>query len=198
MCLLSNKMKITVHPEKLENFSREQAGFYLKYASSVFRTLKKPSYQRFLQWMLRRENIEEHTIRDVQVRILPFRRKNGNGLAGNCDTNNGKIRIYPRTRKSCRKLVHELGKRGAISYVKIRARAALIHELLHLKYSSNEAKVRELTRKYYVILTRNQPAHNSRLSSILDRMFKPRTVGSAVCTLNRPNAGLQISSGDVR
>ena len=81
MRLLSNKMKITVHPEKLERFSKKRVGFYLKYASFVFRTLRRPSFQEFLSWMLRKENIEENMLRDVEVRVLPFKKKNGNGLA---------------------------------------------------------------------------------------------------------------------
>ena len=174
MRLLSNKMKITVHPEKLERFSKKRVGFYLKYASFVFRTLRRPSFQEFLSWMLRKENIEENMLRDVEVRVLPFKKKNGNGLAGNCNTGNGKIQIYPRTLKFCRKFMEQSGRDRFTSYVGIRARAALIHELLHLKYASDEEKVRQLTQEYFAVFTQNRPTPNSHMSSVYSMIFKPK------------------------
>jgi len=197
--LLSDKMRIAARPEKLEKFSEEHAGFYMKYASFVFGTLRKASFQRFLGWMLRKENIEEQMVTDVQVRVLPFKRKNGNGLAGNCNADRGKIQIYPRTRKFCRKLIQEFGKGGFISYVKSRARAALIHELLHLKYASNEPKVRELTKGYFAIFTRNQRAHNSQVASVYGMIFKPRIVENVpACRVNASAVlGSQVSSGNM-
>jgi hypothetical protein len=111
-------------------------------------------------------------VRDVQVRVLPYRRKNGNGLAGNCKADRGKIQIYPRTLKFCRKLIQEFGKDGFISYVRSRARAALIHELLHLKYAKDEKKVRELTKGYFTIFTRNRPPRNPHVSSVYSMIFR--------------------------
>jgi hypothetical protein len=52
---LSSKMKISVDPQKLESFSQSHVKFYLKYSSFVFRALKKPSFQFFLRWMLKKE-----------------------------------------------------------------------------------------------------------------------------------------------
>jgi len=52
------------------------------------------------------------------------------------------------------KLKSKLGKEKVHSYIKNRARATLIHELLHLKYKSNEEKVRQLTRKYFDVFKR--------------------------------------------
>ncbi len=185
--MLSDKMKITVHPEKLEKFSQQHIDFYSKYASFVLKTLKRPSFQKFLSWMLRKENIQEHMVRDVQVRVLPLKRKNGNGLAGNCDTNKGTIQIYPRTRKFCARLRREFGKDGLLSYVRIRARAALIHELLHLKYGKDEEKVREATKEYTAIFTRNRLSQNSDLFNLYSIVFKPQTtMNTRAC---RTNAG---------
>lgn len=192
-CSLSEKMKITVYPEALEKFSEGHVKFYSRYACFVLKTLKKPSFQNFLHWMLRRENIEEHMVNDVQVRVLPFKRKNGNGLAGHCDTGKGKIQIYPRTLKFCAKLRKEFGKKGFLSYVRIRARAALIHELLHLKYEKDEEIVRELTKEYSVILTRNRPSHSTGLLNLYNMIFNPKamTDGQACQT----NACVFRSSG---
>ena len=50
---LSSKMRISVDHEKLENFSQNHVKFYLKYSSFVFKSLKKPSFQKFLNWMLK-------------------------------------------------------------------------------------------------------------------------------------------------
>jgi predicted CopG family antitoxin len=43
--------------------------------------------------MLKKEKIEERAFREVYVKILPSRKKNGQGIAGKCDTARGKIRI---------------------------------------------------------------------------------------------------------
>lgn len=174
------KMKITVHAEKLKKSSQHHVGFYMKYASFVFRSLRRPSFQKFLRWMLRKENIEEHMIRDVQVRVFPFQRKNGNGLAGNCSTNRGKIQIFPKTLKFCQKLMQKFGKDKFTLYVRSRARAALIHELLHLKYANDEEKVRELTKEYFAVFTQNRTTQNSHISSIYNMIFKPKTIRNAL------------------
>ena len=177
--MLSNKMKITVHPEKIEAPSQKQVGFYMKYASFVLRTLRGPSFQKFLSWMLKKENIEEHMVRDVQVAVFPFQRKNGNGLAGHCNTNRGRIQIYPKTCKFCQELIQECGKDKFISYAGSRARAALIHELLHLKYANDEEKVRELTREYFAVFAQNRSAQNSHVPSIYNMIFRSEATENA-------------------
>jgi len=155
---LSSKMKITVDPEKLDNFSQNHVSFYMKYSSFVFRVLKKPSFQKFLHWMLEKEKIEEHTVRAVHVKVLPLRRKNGKGIAGNCDTSGGRIRIYPKTMKFCQIFTQKFGRNTLLVYAGNRARAALIHELLHLKYIEDEKTVRELTKEYFFVFTQKQSA----------------------------------------
>jgi hypothetical protein len=179
--VLSDRIAIAVHPEKLEKFSREHAGFYVNYASVVLRTLKRPLFQKFLHWMLRKENIEAQTVRKVEVRVLPFRRRNGNGLAGNCNTYIGKIRIYPKTLKFCQRLIQAFGKDGFASYVRIRARAALIHELLHLKYEKDERKVRELTKLYFSIFARNRVKKDLQVSHICNILFKAEATEKESC-----------------
>jgi DNA polymerase III delta prime subunit len=181
---LPSKMKITVHAEKLGKFSQNHVSFYTKYASFVFRSLKRPSFQKFLRWMLRKENIEENAIRDVQVRVFPLQRKNGKGLAGNCSTDRGEIRIFPKTLKFCQKLRQKFGNDEFTLYVRSRARAALIHELLHLKYASDEERVRELTREYFAVFTQDQSTRNPQVCSIYNMIFKPKTTKNVLKSID--------------
>jgi hypothetical protein len=173
---LSNKIKIIVGPEKLGSFSQNHVTFYMKYSSFVFRSLKRPSFQRFIYWMLRRENIEEQMVRAVDVKVFPLRRKNGKGLAGNCDTTRGKIRIYPKTVKFCRVFTQKFGKNNLLVYAGSRARAALIHELLHLKYATDEEKVRELAEDYFFAFTQNKPTNSSHSLVIYTMLFRVKKV----------------------
>jgi hypothetical protein len=173
---LSSKMRISVDHEKLGNFSQSHVKFYLKYSSFVFRALKKPSFQKFLHWMLKKEKIEEQTIRDVRVKVLPFRRKNGKGVAGKCDTVRGRIRIYPKTMKFCQIFTRKFGRNTLLVYAGNRARAALIHELLHLKYAENEKTVRELAQDYFYIFAQKQPAQSSKAHCIYTMIFTAKSV----------------------
>jgi len=169
---LSNKIKIIVGPEKLGSFSQNHVTFYMKYSSFVFKSLKRPSFQKFIYWMLRRENIEEQMVRAVDVKVFPLRRKNGKGLAGNCDTTRGKIRIYPKTVKFCRVFTQKFGKNNLLVYAGSRARAALIHEILHLKYATDEEKVRELAEDYFFAFTQNRPTNSSHSLVIYTMLFR--------------------------
>ena len=69
------------------------ASFYRKYASFVAKALSKPLFQSFLSWLLKRENIDKDSIQDIQVRIFPFHKENGNSLAGKI-VNKCKITIF--------------------------------------------------------------------------------------------------------
>lgn len=157
--MLSSRMRISVHPEKPFRCSHTCFIFHMKYASFVFKTLRKPVFQSFLRWMLKRENIEEHAVMSVKVMTFPFKKDSGKRLAGTCNSK-GEINIYPKRLKFCRKLKQKFGKEKLHSYIKTRARATLIHELLHVKYLNDEEKVRELTRKYFNILARHQKTSN--------------------------------------
>jgi hypothetical protein len=174
--VLSSKMKITVNLEKLDGLSQNHVRFYMKYSSFVFRSLKRPSFQKFLSWMLRKEKIDEHMVRAVHVKVFPLRRKNGKGLAGNCAPAEGKIRIYPKTLKFCRIFTQKFGKHTLLVYAGNRARAALIHELLHLKYVEDEKTVRELAKEYFFVLMQKQYAQNSNKLWVYTLIFKAKTV----------------------
>jgi hypothetical protein len=167
---LSGKMKIITCFQKPEEFSDRHVKFYTKYATVTFKTLGSPLFQRFLDWMMRRENIKEHQVTNVQVRMFPFRRENGKGLAGKFNKK-GEILIYPKRLEFCRKLVQDFEKEAVYFYIKARAMATLIHELLHVRYSSNEQKVRQLTRKYFSIFAQSQNTRNTNTDRILNLMF---------------------------
>ena len=163
-------MRITARSKKRVEFSKNHLSFYMRYALVAFNTLRKPMFQKFLNWVLRRERIEENKVKDVQIRMFPLRKENGNGLAGKCN-NEGKIFLYPRRLEFFLERMQELGRENVNFYIKSRARAALIHELLHLKYASDEEKVRELTRRYFNIFTKHQPTQNSDAHKIVKILF---------------------------
>jgi hypothetical protein len=175
---LSSKMRINADYEKLENFSQKHVKFYLKYSSFVFRSLKKPVFQKFLHWMLKKEKIEEQAVKAVYVKVLPLRRKNGKGIAGKCDTARGRIRIYPKTMKFCQVFKQKFGRNSFLFYAGNRARAALIHELLHLKYSADEKTVRELAQDYFFSFTQKQPAQSSKALTIYKMIFNAKVSGN--------------------
>jgi len=170
MAILLDKMRITACSKKRVEFSRNHLSFYRKYAVVVFNTLRKPLFHKFIDWVLRRERINEHKVKDVQIRMFPTRKENGNGLAGKCNSE-GKILLYPKRLEFCREKVQELGMENLDFYIKSRARAALIHELLHLKYRSNEEKVRELTKRYFNIFAKHQLSQNSDAHNITKILF---------------------------
>lgn len=150
-------MRIVVSSGKraalLEDQQESYFSFYIKYASLVFKALRRPLFQMFLKWIMKREKIGEHKIKDVQIRVFPSIGKNGKTLAGKCDSR-GRIFLFPKRRNYLRKRTQEQGKADVEFYIKKRARAALIHELLHFKYTSDEEKVRELTKEYLTTLAR--------------------------------------------
>jgi hypothetical protein len=192
-CLLSSKMKINADRDKLENFSQNHVKFYMKYSSFVLRALTKPSFQKFLHWMLKKEKIEAQAVRAVHVKVLPLRRKNGKGIAGKCDTARGRIQIYPKTRKFCLVFKQKFGRSSLLFYAGNRARAALIHELLHLKYSADEKTVRELAQDYFFIFKQVQPAQSSKALCIYKMIFNAKPSGK-----NTPPSGLHRVKREVR
>ena len=120
----------------------------------MFKSLKKQLFQNFIKWILKRENIKKDKIKNVQIRMFPFVKENGNSLAGKCN-GKGEVFLYPKRQKSCKKITQKISSKGFLKYLKGRARATLIHELLHLKYESDEQRVKVLTKKYYSFFRKN-------------------------------------------
>lgn len=105
-------------------------------------------YQRFLRRVLAREQITDTSIAHIHVKTFPQMKANGRRLVGRSN-GDGEIAIYPQGLRHIRAMRRKWGIEVSRLYVISRARAALLHELLHLKYRNREQKVRELTRHYY-------------------------------------------------
>jgi hypothetical protein len=197
---LSSKMRIIVDHEKLETFSQNHVTFYLKYSSFVFKALRKPLFQKFLHWMLKKEKIEEQAVRAVHVKVLPFRRKNGKGVAGKCNTAQGRIRIYPKTMKFCQIFKQKFGRNTLLAYAGNRARAALIHELLHLKYITDEKTVRALAKDYFCIFTQKRYTQRAHLLFIYKMIFDVKISGKKAPPKgsNDPNTKSKLNGACLR
>ncbi len=135
-------------------YPKRHLHFYKSYAFFVRKSLRKSLFQQFIRWLLKRENIDRSLIKDVQISVLPLQKENGNSLAGKW-TKHGEISVFPKSLKFCRRLSARHGTAIARAYVKGRAWATLIHEILHAKYFSDEARVRSLTERYFSIYARN-------------------------------------------
>lgn len=174
--LLSNKMMISPSDDReFHDFSEDHVRFYARYSSFVFKTLQKPVFQKFVYWMLKKENIDKRAVRAVYINVLPSRKKNGQSIAGKCDPSRGRIRIYPKTINFCQMFKHKFGRHTLFMYAGNRARAALIHELLHLKYTTDETTVRELSEEYFYIFTHKQSVEDSNTLGIYMMLFKTKS-----------------------
>ena len=167
---LSNKIRVVSNPKKVESCPEKRLGFYTNYAVAVSETLRKPLFQKFLDWIVKREKIETAVVKDIQVRVFPFQNENGKFLAGRCN-NEGVIRIFPKRQMFLKKKLQDHKKEKVRFYLKSRAMAALIHEILHVKYEGDESKVRQLTRKYFGIFIRHQNANTQHVHSIQKMVF---------------------------
>jgi hypothetical protein len=148
----------------------KQVGFYRKYAVVAQRTLSRPLFQGFLGWILTEESIERGSISKIEVMLFPFRNGKGNWLAGRI-SRKGEIFLYPKKKEFCQRLMQEFERNNVYFYIKARAMAALIHELLHLRYASDENMVRQKTEKYFQIFIWNEYVQNPKIRSILKMLF---------------------------
>jgi len=158
---LSSKIKLSTENRNKTLQTNKHTSFYTKYARFTLKALRKASFQEFLEYIILAENINETTVNAVNVEIFPEKRKKGYAIIGRCNTNSGKIRIYPRTIDFCTAFKKKFGKEFLVSYVGYKARAALLHELLHLKYANDEKRVRELTESYFSVYIKIKSAKQS-------------------------------------
>ncbi len=152
--MLSNRAKIEPILTTALQMPRKHVSFYRRYAFFVGNTLRKPLFQRFLRWLLKTENIDKRLIANIQIEVLPYQKKNGNSLAGR-RSRDGNILIFPKSFEFFKELVAKHGPEITRSYVKSRACATLIHEILHAKYASDEEKVRRLTKRYFGVYAKS-------------------------------------------
>jgi hypothetical protein len=168
---LANKIRVVSNPAKLESYPEKHLQFYSSYASAVSETLKKPLFQKFLHIIMKQEKIQKTDVTDVQVRLFPFEKENGKTLAGRCNSNEGIILIFPKRLSFLQKKLqnHKTGK--IRFYLKSRAMAALIHELLHIKYKDDEDKVQQLTKKYFSTFFKNQDHDAQKVQAVQNMLF---------------------------
>jgi hypothetical protein len=166
--VLSSKIKIAFDQDKAAS---KHSGFYANYSRFVLKALGKGSFQEFLRYMLVSENIEETVVSSVDIKVFPAPRKNGFNIVGRCNTFRGRIRIYPKTFNFCHAFRKKFGKNYFSAFVSNRARATLIHELLHMKYVSDEETVQKLTDSYFSVYLQKQLDKNSNLASLHDLIF---------------------------
>ena len=147
---LTSHMKILYHPSKQDSLKpkRRTLQIYHRYAELVLSALQHSQFQRFLGWLLRYEHIPWQQIKAIHIRTLPHTKRNGRHLNGTA-TSRGVITLYPpATPTNLEDMASNQSKEFAREYVRWRARATLIHELLHYKYLHRERRVRKLTLRY--------------------------------------------------
>jgi hypothetical protein len=165
----NSKISIALDPDKV-NLSRHFL-FYKNYSLFILKALRKSSFQEFLDNMLLTENIQEKKVNTIDINVFPAPIKNGFNVVGKCNTFRGRIRIYPKTFTFCFAFKKKYGKNYLFAFVGNRAKAALIHELLHLKYASDEKRVQELTVIYFSAYMKKQFGKNPHLASLPDLIF---------------------------
>jgi hypothetical protein len=170
-CKLTNKIRVVSNPKHFEDCSGKRLEFYSSYASAVSETLRKPLFQKFLHWLMKRENIEKMSVTDIQVRLFPFKKENGKTLAGRCNIDDGVILIFPKRRSFLHNKMQNHKKEKIRFYLKSRAMASLIHELLHIKYKSDESKVQHLTKKYFSTFVRHQNHDAKKIQAVQNMLF---------------------------
>jgi hypothetical protein len=175
-------MKISCDRRKLESFPENHVRYYLNYSSFVFKVLEKRSFQEFVHWMMKKESIDVKSVTRVTVRVLPLKGGSGKTIAGRCAPAQGRIWIYPKTVNFCKRFKRKFGREILLHYAGSRARAALIHELLHLKYNDDERKVRELCRNYFGLFRRKQIGKTSFAQCICAMIFKARSTAEKVAS----------------
>jgi hypothetical protein len=168
--ILASKISIA-DSEDDDRYLSVNSGFYLRYSRFTLKALNKNVFQEFLSAVLKLERIPKKSIGSISIEILPAPGKNGLTIAGKCNTANGKIRIYPKPLKFCDAFRKEYGQYLLVEYAGNRARAALIHELLHLKYGGDEVGVRKLTKQYYSQLIKREYANSSKALHMCELIF---------------------------
>jgi hypothetical protein len=167
---LTDKIKIAIGEN---NHSQKYLGFYTNYSSFILQELNKPWFQEFVYCMLSAEKIEIENIHAVDIEVFPTETHNkGFNIIGKCNVFRGKIRIYPKHVGFCVAFGKKFGTDILNDFISERARAALIHELLHLKYGEDEKRVRELTESYFGEYIRKRLGRNS--IAIFRLIFGPK------------------------
>ncbi len=144
---LMHRMKIIYQPRHQLMMKRHTLQWYRGYAETVLSALQHSRFQRFLGWLLKHEHIPMQHVKAIHIRTFPRIKENGRSLNGTA-TGSGIINLYPIARPDNVTNMATAPERCSLRYVQWRARATLIHELLHYKYHHRERRVRQLTQHY--------------------------------------------------
>jgi hypothetical protein len=101
----------------------------------------------------KKEKIETHTIRRIEIKLLPFRRKTKR-TCRQLQYLHGRIEIYPRTLKSCQKLMQEFGKVSFTTRQTSKSRAD--PRAASPKYEKNLKKSARANLKYFFTFSANR------------------------------------------
>jgi hypothetical protein len=168
--VLASKISIANAEDNDLNLS-VNSNFYLKYSRFTLKALSKRGFQEFLFDVLKFEKIPPKNIDCIRIEIFPASRKNGLTIAGKCNKLKGKICIYPKPMRFCDAFRKEYGQYLLVEYAGSRARASLIHELLHLKYGNDEVGVRKLTKEYYSQFIRKEYVNSPKALYVCKLIF---------------------------
>jgi hypothetical protein len=145
---LSRRMKIRYSPRDQSPIKQQTLQGYTKYAEAVLSALRHSRFQQFLGWLLRCEHIPLQQIKAIHIRTFPRTKANGRHLNGTASSK-GIIALYPPAiPKNAGDGNAHPSEEFSLTYVQWRARATLIHEILHYKYRHREYHVRQLTQQY--------------------------------------------------
>jgi hypothetical protein len=180
---------ITADARKAAIYTPHNVQAYERFAHLATQALKDPTYQRFLCRVITREQIVDTQIAHIHVKTFPHVKSNGRRLVGRSN-GDGEIALYPQRLRRIRTMRRRWGIEASRLYVKSRARAALLHELLHLKYRNREQTVRALTRRYFRAYQKRIRPENDAV--IMNTLF-PAGEGTQIIT-RRPSASQQAPS----
>ena len=166
---ISNKIRITNKQHKDEMFSEKKRNHYKNLARYTFKILKDPMFQHFIYEIIHKENIPTNKVTDIQVKTFPLKKNNGHWLVGRCNKK-GVISIFPKELGVLQNLRKKWRDNKVNFFIKCRARATFIHELLHIKYSGKEREVRKLTEKYFKTFIQHKNLEQNR-QTIIDTLF---------------------------
>lgn len=166
---LTSRMTILCHPQNQPKMRKRTRQWYRGYAEAVFSALQHSRFQLFLGWLLRHEHIPLQHIKAIHIRTFPRTKANGRYLNGT-STGKGIITLYPVAmgKNVKNKDIHP-SETFSLRYVQWRARATLIHEILHLKYRHHEPRVRQLTQQH---IQRCMQPKTRRMKRVFNRIFR--------------------------
>jgi len=134
----------------IDSFPKEISDFYLSHAKKSYEVINSSKIQKFIEEILRIEDIDEKKIIDVRIMIFPCV-VDSDSTSGIFNHDIGQISIYPSffhdNKKSIPKCLMNFDNPDLEVIITIKTFQTFVHEILHLKYK-NEDDIEVLTDKY--------------------------------------------------